>query len=95
MRHQSLIIAAAIALAGCAATGTGGPVKITDDTYMIGGIGGPFDYSGSAVMAKFFGQANEHCAGMGLSMVPVSSKGQDAFMSNYASAEVQYRCVKK
>lgn len=94
MRKLAVAIPAVL-LAGCFTTGTGGPVKIADDLYMIGGLGGAFDYSGSAVTAKFYKQASEHCAGMGLSMQPVSSKGQDAFMSNYASSEVQYRCVKK
>lgn len=84
-----------VAIAGCVSTGTDGPVKIGDDLYMVGGLGGAFDHSGSVVKAKFFKQASEHCVSMGREMLPVASKGQDAFMSNWASAEVQYRCVKK
>lgn len=87
---------AALILSACATgTGTQGPVKIGQDLYMIGGLGGPFDYSGSAVKAKFFRQAAEYCAGMGRDMAPVNSTGQDAMGANYASAEVQFRCVVK
>jgi len=92
---RTALLSFAVALAGCASTGTDGPVKIGEDLYMIGGLGGALDHSGSVVKAKFFKQASEHCASMGREMSPVSSKGQDAFMSSWASAEVQYRCVKK
>ena len=96
MKFASLVVLI-FALSGCATTGTGtgGPVKIGDNLYMIGGLGGFFDVSGSSVKAKFFRQAAEHCASMGLEMSPVDSTSQDVRGGHYASAEVQYRCVRK
>lgn len=95
MRSLIAISAAAtLALAGCA-TGTDGPVKIGNDLYMIGGLGGMTDYSASTVKAKFFRQGAEFCASMGREMAPVNSTGRDSGFGTYASAEVQFRCLQK
>lgn len=97
MKTSVITIFFALAIAGCASVGTntGGPVKIGEDLYMIGGLGDFFDVSGSAVKARFFKQAAEHCAGIGREMMPVNSTSQDVANGKYASAEVQYRCTKK
>lgn len=87
------IISCAIALLGCATTGTDGVVEIGPSTYMLGGMGGFTDYSGSAVKAKFFKEASKYCADKGLMMVPLGSTGQDAAPFTHASAEVQFKCV--
>jgi hypothetical protein len=92
MKHALLLISVMM-LTGCAATKTGGPVKIGEDTYMMGGLGGAFDHSGSVVKAKYIKQAADHCAGMGRDIRLLNSTGLDATMTAYASAEVQYRCV--
>lgn len=84
--------ATALLLTACA-TGTDGVVEIGPNTYMVGGHGGMFDYSGSAVKAKFFKEASKYCADKGMTMVPLNSTGQDSAMMQYASAEVQFRCV--
>lgn len=79
--------------AGCATkTGTDGPVNIGPDLYMIGGLGGTFDHSGSALKAKFFQQAQQFCASKEQTMIPVNSTHKDAGME-YSSAEVQFRCI--
>ena len=83
----------AVSLVGCATTGTDGVVEIAPNTYMLGGMGGAFDHSGSAVKAKFFKQAAQYCSDKGMMMVPLNSTGQDAAMFTHASAEVQFRCV--
>lgn len=88
-----LIIAASVLALTACATGTDGVVEIGPNTYMVGGQGGFFDYSGSAVKAKFFREASKYCAGKGMTMVPLNSTGQDSAMAQYASAEVQFRCV--
>lgn len=87
------LVAAAVALTACASTGTDGVVEIGPNTYMLGGMGGVFDHSGSAVKAKFFKEAAKYCVDKGMSMVPLNSTGQDAGMVQYASAEVQFKCV--
>lgn len=83
----------AVSLAGCMTTGTDGVVEIGPNTYMVGGVGGAFDHSGSAVKAKFFKQASQYCADKGMTMVPLNSTGQDAAAFTWASAEVQFRCI--
>lgn len=94
---QNLIAMSMVAflMAGCATTGTNGIVPIGADMYMIGGQGGFTDYSGSAVKARFFQDASRYCAEKNKIMVPVNSTGQDAGYAQYASAEVQFRCVEK
>ena len=88
------VLTSFVALAGCA-TGTDGPVAIGNDTYMIGGLGGAFDYSATTVKAKFFKQAQEFCESKGQQMVPVNSTGKDYSLATYASAEVQFKCTPK
>lgn len=87
------VLVLAVGLAGCA-YGTNGVVQIGPDLYMVGGLGGPFDYSGSAVKAKFFKEAAAFCAARQQTMVPVGSTGKDSSLQ-YASAEVQFRCVEE
>lgn len=84
--------AAALALTACA-TGTDGVVEIGPNMYMVGGQGGFFDYSGSQVKAKFYKEAAKYCADKGMTMVPINSTGQDSGIAQYASAEVQFRCL--
>jgi len=84
----------ACALVGCGTTGTGGVVPIGPNLYMIGGLGGMTDYSGSAVKARFFDQASKYCVEKNMVMLPVNSTSKDAGWE-YASAEVQFRCVPK
>lgn len=90
---KTTLIMMAVALTACASTGTDGVVEIGPNTYMLGGMGGMFDHSGSAVKAKFFKEASKYCADKDMTMVPLNSTGQDAGMVQYASAEVQFRCV--
>lgn len=84
-------IAAAIALTACA-TGTE-VTEIGPNTYMVGGLGGFFDYSASQVKVKYFKEATQYCANKGMTMVPLNSSGRDSAYATYASAEVQFKCV--
>ena len=83
---------AVIAIAGCATTGTDGIVQIGPDLYMVGELGS-YTYSGSAVKAKLFKDAGKYCSEKSRIMLPVNSTGQDSAGYNWASAEVQFRCV--
>lgn len=97
MKMFSLV--ASLLLAGCTTpgtpgtTGTNGVVEIAPNTYMIGGLGGMTDYSGSAVKARFYKEAAKYCADKGLGMTPLNSSSQDAGVYQYASAEIQFRCT--
>lgn len=87
------LFGACAAVLGCATQkGTDGVVNIGPDLYMVGGLGGTFDHSGSALKAKFFKEAKEFCEAKGKTMTPVNSTHKDAGWE-YSSAEVQFRCV--
>ncbi len=89
------LVLVALAIAGCATTGTQGVVQTGPDQYMIGGLGKFTDFSGSAVKARFYHEASQFCAAKGMGMEPVSSSGQDSGLGTYSSAEVHFRCVAK
>ncbi len=91
----SLAIMACLIMSGCATTGTDGVVEIGPNTYMLGRLGGFTDYSGSAVKARLYAEAKEFCSAKNMVMVPSNSRGQDAGYAQYASAEVQFKCVNK
>lgn len=80
---------------GACGTGTDGVASIGPDMYMIGRLGGAFDYSGSAVKARLYGEASEYCNKRGQIMTPMDSTSKDSGLATYASAEVQFRCVKR
>ena len=84
-------ITLAFTVAGCA-TGTNGPVQISDNLYLIGGQGKFTEQSGSVVKARFFQEAITFCNSKGLKLVPVKDSSQDANNHQEASAEVQFRC---
>jgi hypothetical protein len=83
----------AVNASGCAITGTDGVVEYAPGQYMVGGLGGFTDFSGSAVKARFFAQASMFCQSKRLFMEPIDSVGKDSGLATYASAEVRFRCV--
>jgi hypothetical protein len=89
-----LVMIVSLGQLGCATTGTNGVVPIGPDLYMIGGLGKFTDFSGSTVKARMFKEAAAYCAGQGRVMSPVNSTGQDSGFGTYASAEVQFRCLR-
>ncbi|MBN3761010.1 hypothetical protein G3O01_09300 [Burkholderia sp. Ac-20365] len=60
--------------------------------YMLGAQDG-WAYTGSSVKADLYHQANDFCAKDGKQVEPVNSHGQDYGLGQYASAEIQFRCV--
>lgn len=97
MKLTVAVLLLASSLVGCASTntGSGGVVSIGPDTYMLGGLGGFFDYSSSGVKTQMIQRAGEFCAEKGRNMVLVNSTGVDSGYAKYASAEVQFRCDPK
>lgn len=80
---------------GCASTNTsGGVLPIGPDMYMISVQGGTLDHSGNVLKAKLYQEASKFCIDKERVMIPVNSTSQDALW-NYASAEVQFRCLSK
>lgn len=89
------VLLALTSLYGCASTGTNGVVPIGSNQYMIGGLGKFTEFSGSSVKARYFQEAAIFCASKGLEMLPGASTSKDVENGNYASAEVQFRCIPK
>ena len=90
---MSTAIVMACCASGCATTGTDGIVPIGPDLYMVGGLGKFTDFSSSGVKARLFQDASKYCADSGRVMLPANSTGQDSGYGNYASAEIQFRCL--
>lgn len=88
-----LLLGLVLLAPGCYTTGTGGVVQIGPDTYMVGSLGKFTDFSGSAVKARLYKQAEEFCKAKGGVMVPINSTAKDSGMGTYASAEVQFMCL--
>src|ERR1700712_3210617 len=89
-----LWLAIGCACLGACGTGSDGVVPIGPDVYMLGGLGQFTDYSSSAVKARLYKQAAEFCRQKGETISALSSNGQDSGFGTYASAEVQFRCIK-
>lgn len=88
-----LLLGISLLTSGCYTTGTGGVVQIGPDTYMVGSLGKFTDFSGSAVKARLYKQAEEFCKSKGGVMVPINSTAKDSGMGTYASAEIQFMCL--
>ena len=95
MHGLGMVVVVLAFLSGCATTGTDGVVEIGPNTYMLGRMGGSFDSSGSAVKARLYAEGKEFCSAKNMVMIPYNSGGQDASLYQYASAEIQFKCVNK
>lgn len=89
----SLFVVVCGYLIGCG-TDSGGVVPIGPDSYMVGGLGRMTDYSSSAVKARLYKEAANFCQQRNEVMSPLASSGIDSGYATYASAEVQFRCLK-
>lgn len=87
-----VLLVLTVALAGCAASETG-IVPIGDGLYMAGKQDYSMNWHGAKVKADLYQQAAAFCAKQGKQSIPVSDTARDAAMySNYASAEIKFRC---
>ncbi len=84
-----IVVLTVVGVIGCAGSGI---VQISDDTYMHSKLGGGFTVSGSVVKAELYKEANEFCATKGKKMEPLTSTHVDNMGSNFASAEIQFKC---
>lgn len=88
--YKSMAILALL-LGGCA-TGSG-IVEIAENTYMHSKFGSFTTFSGSAVKADLYKEANHFCKKSGKKFVPLNSTAQDVNLATYASAEIQFQCT--
>ena len=78
-------------LTGC---GSSGPVAIGPDTYMAADTGGLVtSYSGGALKAGLYQQANAFCRAQGREVMPVNATGNNAGYAQWAHAEIEFRCL--
>lgn len=78
-------------LASCAS----GVVPIGPDTYMLSDTGAYSWSSGGNLKANIYRDAYVFCQKQGKEMMPASTHQNDANFSNFAHAEVQFRCLAK
>jgi len=78
-------------LTGCAS----GIVPIGPDTYMMSDTGAWSWSSGGNLKAGIYKEAYEFCLKEGKVMMPVNTNQTNANFSNFAHAEVQFRCLDK
>lgn len=90
---NKLILLLLVFTAGCASTGTNGVISTGSDQYMVGGLGGFTDFSGSVVKSKFIKEAMDFCKAKGFDTQIINSTSKDSENGQYASAEVQFKCV--
>ena len=91
----STIVSVAICLiTGCVTVGTNDVVQLGPDLYMIGGPGGFTDFSGSVVKTRLYQTASKFCRDKGCVMLSVKSTSRDSGLGTYATAEIQFLCLK-
>ena len=77
-------------LLGCSSSG---PVPMGKDTYMLSNTGAWSWSSGSALKGDLFREANDFCQSQGKQLMPINTNSIDGGFSNFAHAEVQFRCL--
>lgn len=79
----------ALALVGCAS----GPQPMGRDTYIMTDTGAWSWSSGGTLKAGLYRDATKFCESKGKEMMPVNTNQRDGSMSNFAQAELQFRCL--
>ncbi|WP_431144929.1 hypothetical protein [Pseudomonas alvandae] len=85
-----LISTSALFMVGCSGPGV---VPMGRDTYMIAKDGSFTAFSGGAVKAELYQQANGFCEGKGKQLMPLKDSSIDKGYGRHANAEVQFRCL--
>ena len=89
--RPAVLLALLVLGGGCASSG---PVPMGKDTYLLAKSGGLFTISGGEVKAELYREANEFCLRQNKQLMPVNESSRDAaYYSNYANAEIQFRCL--
>ncbi|MDZ5436569.1 hypothetical protein T3H00_28400 [Pseudomonas fluorescens] len=85
-----LVPALALLIAGCSGPGI---VPMGRDTYMVAKDGSFTTFGGGAVKAELYQEANAFCESKGKQLMPVKESSKDSGYAQYASAELQFRCL--
>ena len=77
-------------LVGCASSG---PVPMGRDTYMLSNTGAWSWSSGGGLKGDLFREADAFCKSQGKHLMPVNTASRDESFSQFAQAEIQFRCL--
>lgn len=91
MYKKLVALGGLVVLSGCAS----GIVPIGQDTYMMSDTGAWSWSSGGNLKAGIYKEAYAFCQKQGKEMMPVNTSQKDGGFSNFAHAEVQFRCLSK
>lgn len=83
----------ALLLVACASGATNGVQAIGNNHYIIGDLGAFTDFSASATKVKIHREAAQYCANQNKNMQVIHSSSRDSGYAQYATAELQFRCV--
>lgn len=85
-----VILIATSLVAGCASSG---PVPMGRDTYMLSSTGAWSWSSGGGLKGDLFREADAFCKSQGKQLMPVNTASRDGSFSQFAQAEIQFRCL--
>ncbi|AZO87093.1 hypothetical protein Q8X48_22150 [Pseudomonas sp. QLc11A] len=85
-----LVSTIALLIAGCSGLGV---VPMGRDTYMIAKEGSFTTFSGGAVKAELYQEANAFCESKDKQLMPVKDAFRDSGYGRYTNAELQFRCL--
>jgi hypothetical protein len=63
------------------------------DTYMLSATGAFSWSSGAALKGDMYREADAFCRGQGKQLMPVNTVSKDGSFSQFAQAELQFRCL--
>lgn len=92
MRFVTIALMGA-AVSACSIGGTNGVQALGPNHYIIGDLGAFTDFSASATKVKIHREAAQYCASQNKNMQIINSSSRDSGPSQYATAELQFRCV--
>jgi hypothetical protein len=89
--HASVLLIGMTLIAGCASS----PVPMGQDTYMLSDTGAWSWSSGAALKGGLFREADAFCRGQAKHLMPISAGSNDGSFSQFAHADIQFRCLRE
>jgi hypothetical protein len=93
MKKTTIILFSAALLSACSSGSTNGVQAIGQNHYIIGDLGAFTDFSASATKVRIHREAAQYCASQNKNMQIIHSSSRDSGYAQYATAELQFRCV--
>jgi hypothetical protein len=85
-----LPVGVAVLMTGCA---TSSPIPLGEDTYMLSNTGAWSWSSGAGLKGDLYIQADAYCRSHGRKLMPLHADSNNGSYSEFAHAEVQFRCL--